>query len=128
MEYEDARETVNTAFYTSPVISQAIYTALEQFGFQKGTILEPALGTGHFFGTLPEKFEGSKLFGVEKDSISGRIAKLLYQRRILKYMGLRKHSFLTIFLILPLEMCRLGISVSMITAMQSINSRYMIIF
>ena len=53
-EYEDARETVNTAFYTSPVITQAVYNALDKFGFRKGTILEPALGVGHFFGTLPE--------------------------------------------------------------------------
>ena len=93
MEYEDARETVNTAFYTSPVISQAIYTALEQFGFQKGTILEPALGTGHFFGALPEKFEGSRLFGVEKDSISGRIAKLLYPKADIKIRGFEETQF-----------------------------------
>jgi len=92
-EYEDARETVNTAFYTSPVISQAIYTALEQFGFQKGTILEPALGTGHFFGTMPEKFEGSRLYGVEKDSISGRIAKMLYPDADIKIRGFEETQF-----------------------------------
>ena len=56
-EYEDARETVNTAFYTSPVITQAVYNALDKFGFRKGTILEPALGVGHFFGTLPETMQ-----------------------------------------------------------------------
>ena len=92
-EYEDARETVNTAFYTSPVISQAVYMALEQFGFQKGTVLEPALGTGHFFGTLPEQFAGSRLYGVEKDSISGRIAKLLYPQAEITIRGFEETQF-----------------------------------
>ena len=58
LEYDAARETVNTAFYTSPVITQAVYKALEKFGFRKGSILEPALGVGHFFGTLPECCSG----------------------------------------------------------------------
>lgn len=92
-EYEDARETVNTAFYTSPVISQAVYMALEQFGFQKGTVLEPALGTGHFFGTLPAQFAGSRLYGVEKDSISGRIAKLLYPQAEITIRGFEETQF-----------------------------------
>lgn len=83
-EYADARETVNTAFYTSPVITQAVYSALDKFGFRKGTILEPALGVGHFFGTLPENMQESKLYGVEKDDISGRIAKLLYPKAQIK--------------------------------------------
>lgn len=86
-EYKDARETVNTAFYTSPTISQAVYAALEQFGFEKGSILEPALGVGHFFGALPENMQGSKLYGVEKDDISGRIAKLLYPNAKIKIQG-----------------------------------------
>ena len=92
-EYEDARETVNTAFYTSPVISQAVYAALEQFGFQKGAILEPSLGTGHFFGTLPETFAGSRLYGVEKDSLSGRIATLLYPQAEIKIRGFEETQF-----------------------------------
>lgn len=92
-EYEDARETVNTAFYTSPVITQAVYGALEKFGFRKGTILEPALGVGHFFGTLPETMQESKLYGVEKDDISGRIAKLLYPKAQIKVRGFEETQY-----------------------------------
>ena len=128
MEYEDARETVNTAFYTSPVISQAIYTALEQFGFQKGTILEPALGTGHFLAHCQRSLKEAGFLAWKKTVFPAGLQNCCIQRQILKYVGLKKHSFLTIFLTLPLAMCRLEISVSMITAMQSINSRYMIIF
>lgn len=92
-EYEAARETVNTAFYTSPVITQAVYYALEQFGFKKGSILEPALGIGHFFGTLPETMQDSKLYGVEKDSISGRIAKLLYPKAEINIKGFEETQY-----------------------------------
>ncbi len=92
-EYEDARETVNTAFYTSPVITQAVYDALEKFGFQKGSILEPALGVGHFFGTLPESMQESRLYGVEKDDISGRIAKLLYPKAQIKVKGFEETQY-----------------------------------
>lgn len=86
-EYEAARESVNTAFYTSPAITTAIYKALEQFGFHKGSILEPALGVGHFFGTLPESLSGCWLYGIEKDDISGRLAKLLYPEAEIKIQG-----------------------------------------
>ena len=92
-EYADARETVNTAFYTSPVITQAVYGALEKFGFRKGTILEPALGVGHFFGTLPETMQESRLYGVEKDDISGRIAKLLYPKAQIKVRGFEETQY-----------------------------------
>ncbi len=92
-EYEDARETVNTAFYTSPVITQAVYNALDKFGFRKGTILEPALGVGHFFGTLPETMQDSRLYGVEKDDISGRIAKLLYPKAQIKVRGFEETQY-----------------------------------
>ncbi|MEY8518249.1 DEAD/DEAH box helicase family protein [Lachnospiraceae bacterium 29-84] len=92
-EYADARETVNTAFYTSPVITQAVYHALEKFGFRKGTILEPALGVGHFFGTLPETMQESSLYGVEKDDISGRIAKLLYPKAQIKVRGFEETQY-----------------------------------
>ena len=92
-EYEDARETVKTAFYTSPVITQAVYGALEKFGFRKGTILEPALGVGHFFGTLPENMQESRLYGVEKDDISGRIAKLLYPKAQIKVRGFEETQY-----------------------------------
>ena len=93
LEYADARETVNTAFYTSPVITQAVYGALEKFGFRKGTILEPALGVGHFFGTLPETMQDSRLYGVEKDDISGRIAKLLYPKAQIKVRGFEETQY-----------------------------------
>ena len=92
-EYADARETVNTAFYTSPVITQAVYGALDKFGFRKGTILEPALGVGHFFGTLPETMQDSRLYGVEKDDISGRIAKLLYPKAQIKVRGFEETQY-----------------------------------
>lgn len=92
-EYEDVRETVNTAFYTSPVITQAVYHALEKFGFRKGTILEPALGVGHFLGTLPETMQDSRLYGVEKDDISGRIAKLLYPKAKIKVRGFEETQY-----------------------------------
>ena len=92
-EYEDAMETVNTAFYTSPVITQAVYNALDKFGFRKGTILEPALGVGHFFGTLPETMQDSRLYGVEKDDISGRIAKLLYPKAQIKVRGFEETQY-----------------------------------
>ena len=92
-EYDDARESVNTAFYTSPVIIDAIYQGLEQFGFQKGSILEPALGVGHFFGSLPETMHGCKLYGVEKDDISGKIAKLLYPKAEIKIRGFEETQY-----------------------------------
>ena len=92
-EYEDARETVNTAFYTPPVITQAVYGALKKFGFQKGSILEPALGVGHFFGTLPETMQNNRLYGVEKDAISGRIAKLLYPKAQIKVKGFEEIQY-----------------------------------
>ena len=93
LEYDAARETVNTAFYTSPVITQAVYKALEKFGFRKGSILEPALGVGHFFGTLPETMQESRLYGVEKDDISGRIAKLLYPKAKIKVRGFEETQY-----------------------------------
>lgn len=78
-EYEAARSTVNDAFYTSPVITQAIYEGLANIGFDGGEILEPSMGVGNFFGTMPDKMrENSNLSGIEIDSISGRIAKKLY--------------------------------------------------
>ena len=92
-EYEEARETVNTAFYTSPVITRAIYGVFEKFGFKRGSVLEPALGTGHFFGALPEAMGDCKLYGVEKDGISGRIAKLLYPEAKIEIKGFEETQF-----------------------------------
>ncbi len=77
-EYEAARATVLDAHYTSPAIIKPMFDALRNMGFEKGNILEPSMGVGHFFGMLPEDMSESKLYGVEIDSISGRIAKQLY--------------------------------------------------
>ena len=92
-EYMDARESVNTAFYTSPEIIEAAYQGLSQLGFKQGTILEPSVGVGHFFGAMPEEMRGSKLYGVEKDDISGRIAKLLYPKAKIKIDGFEETQF-----------------------------------
>lgn len=92
-EYTDARESVTTAFYTSPEIIKAIYQGLSQFGFKQGTVLEPSAGVGHFFGAMPEEMRGSRLYGVEKDSVSGRIAKLLYPEAKIKVCGFEETQF-----------------------------------
>jgi N12 class adenine-specific DNA methylase/adenine-specific DNA methylase len=77
-EYEAARASTLNAHYTSPTVIRAIYEAVGNMGFQTGNILEPAMGVGNFFGCMPEEMNGSKLYGVELDSITGRIAKQLY--------------------------------------------------
>ncbi len=77
-EYKDALHSTLTSFYTPNIAIDSIYKALDKFGFEKGNILEPSCGIGNFFGRLPSKFDKSKLYGVEIDSISGRIAKKLY--------------------------------------------------
>lgn len=90
-EYEAARSTVNDAFYTSPVITQAIYEGLSNIGFNGGEILEPSMGVGNFFGTMPEKMrENSNLAGIEIDSISGRIAQKLYPEADIAINGFEK--------------------------------------
>ena len=92
-EYRAARATVTTAFYTPPEVAAVIHEALRGFGFNGGNVLEPSMGTGHFFGTLPEQLRGSRLFGVEKDSISGRIAKLLYPQAKIQIKGFEETDF-----------------------------------
>ena len=77
-EYAAARASTLNAHYTSPTVIRSIYDAVEKMGFQTGNILEPACGVGNFFGMLPESMQGSRLYGVELDSISGRIAQKLY--------------------------------------------------
>ena len=77
-EYTAARASTLNAHYTSPTVIRAIYDALAQMGFEKGNILEPSMGVGNFFGMLPDSMQGSKLYGVELDSITGRIARKLY--------------------------------------------------
>ncbi|MBO5348559.1 MAG: DEAD/DEAH box helicase family protein [Clostridia bacterium] len=77
-EYKDASHSTLSSFYTPNIAIDGIYNALAKFGFEKGNILEPSCGIGNFFGRLPNEFEKSKLYGIELDSISGRIAKKLY--------------------------------------------------
>lgn len=90
-EYEAARSTVNDAFYTSPVITQAIYEGLSNIGFEGGEILEPSMGVGNFFGTMPDNIrENSNLAGIEIDSISGRIAQKLYPEANIAINGYEK--------------------------------------
>ena len=92
-EYAAARETTLTAFYTPPVVIRSIYAALGQMGFQQGNVLEPACGIGHFLGMLPESMAESKLYGVELDDISGRIARQLYPRSSISVQGYEKMDF-----------------------------------
>ena len=89
-EYAAARASSLTAFYTSPVIIEAMYKALAQMGFQSGNILEPACGVGNFIGMIPEEMAGSHAYGVEIDSISGRIAQQLYQNSSISVNGFEK--------------------------------------
>ena len=89
-EYAAARASSLTAFYTSPVIIAAMYDALSQMGFQGGNILEPACGVGNFIGMLPEDMAASRTYGVEIDSISGRIAQQLYQNSPIAVNGFEK--------------------------------------
>ena len=86
-EYAAARGTTLNAHYTSPIVIQAIYEAVGRMGFQTGNILEPSCGVGNFFGMLPEEMQGSKLYGVELDSITGRIAKQLYPKANITIAG-----------------------------------------
>ena len=92
-EYREARATVTTDFYTPPEVAAAVGEALVQFGFAGGNMLEPSMGTGHFFGTMPEALRGSRLFGVEKDNISGRIARLLYPQADIQVKGFEETDF-----------------------------------
>ena len=89
-EYAAARASSLTAFYTPPVVIRGIYKALSQMGFQQGNILEPSCGTGNFLGLLPADMAGSKTYGVELDSISGRIAQQLYQNASISVNGFEK--------------------------------------
>ena len=89
-EYAAARASSLTAFYTSPVIIRAIYQALEQMGFREGNILEPSCGVGNFIGMIPDSMAGSHAYGVELDSISGRIAQQLYQNSSIVVTGFEK--------------------------------------
>lgn len=86
-EYSQARESTLTAFYTPPVVIRPMYKALENMGLKTGNILEPSCGVGNFIGMLPDSLEDCKLYGVELDSISGRIARQLYQKSTVAVQG-----------------------------------------
>ena len=89
-EYEAARESTLTAFYTPPVVIRSMYQVLERLGFQRGNILEPSCGVGNFIGMRPGNLADSKIYGVELDSISGRIAQQLYQKSSIAVRGFEK--------------------------------------
>lgn len=92
-EYTAARESTLTAFYTPPVVIQAMYQALGNMGFAQGNILEPSCGVGNFIGNLPDRMKGSKVYGVELDNISGRITRQLYQRQNISICGFEETVF-----------------------------------
>lgn len=92
-EYAAARESTLTAFFTPPVVIRSIYAALGQMDFTQGNILEPSCGIGNFLGMLPESMSGSKLYGVELDDLSGRIARQLYQKSSIAVQGYEKTAF-----------------------------------
>ena len=79
-EYKNARNSTLTAFYTPPIVINAMYEILQNMGLKEANILEPSCGVGNFFGMLPTELENCKMYGVELDSISGRIAQQLYQK------------------------------------------------
>lgn len=92
-EYSAAKATTLNAHYTSPTVIRAMYDALGQMGFEGGNILEPSMGIGNFFGMLPEEMQNSRLYGVELDSITGRIAKQLYQKADITVDGFQKTAY-----------------------------------
>ena len=86
-EYDSARESTLTAFYTPPTVIKAVYKAMEQMGFREGNILEPSCGIGHFIGMMPDSMSESKIYGVELDTISAGIAQQLYQKTSIAAQG-----------------------------------------
>lgn len=92
-EYISARESTLNAHYTSPEIIRTMYETLHRMGYTKGNLLEPSMGTGNFFGMLPEEMQGSRLYGVELDSLTGRIAKQLYPQAAIQVTGFEKTNY-----------------------------------
>ena len=92
-EYTAARESTLTAFYTPPTVIRSVYAALEQMCFTQGNILEPSCGIGNFLGMLPDEMSESKLYGVELDDLSGRIARQLYQKSSIAVQGFERTAF-----------------------------------
>lgn len=93
VEYEAARESTLTAFYTPKTVIDGVYRTLSDMGFKSGNILEPSMGIGNFIGNLPDEMRRSKFYGVELDSVSGRIGKLLYPESEVQIKGLEETSF-----------------------------------
>lgn len=92
-EYEAAKESTLTAFYTPKIVIDGVYKTLSDMGFKSGNILEPSMGVGNFIGNLPDEMNKSKFYGVELDSVSGRIAKLLYPESDMQVKGFEETSF-----------------------------------
>ena len=92
-EYEAAKESTLTAFYTPKTVIDSVYKTLSSMGFKNGNILEPSMGIGNFIGNLPDEMKKSKFYGVELDSVSGRIGKLLYPESDIQIKGLEETSF-----------------------------------
>ncbi|HEO4149680.1 TPA: DEAD/DEAH box helicase family protein [Streptococcus agalactiae] len=92
-EYEAAKESTLTAFYTPKIVIDGVYSTLSEMGFKNGNILEPSMGVGNFIGNLPDEMSKSKFYGVELDSVSGRIAKLLYPESDVQVKGFEETSF-----------------------------------
>ncbi len=92
-EYEAAKESTLTAFYTPKIVIDGVYSTLSEMGFKSGNILEPSMGVGNFIGNLPDEMSKSKFYGVELDSVSGRIAKLLYPESDVQVKGFEETSF-----------------------------------
>ena len=92
-EYDSAKESTLTSFYTPPQVIDGVYSALEQMGFKKGNILEPSMGVGAFVGSIPDTMSNSKVYGVELDSISGRISKKLYPESDIQIKGFEETNF-----------------------------------
>ena len=92
-EYEAARQSTLTGFYTPKAVIDGMYSILSDIGFKKGNVLEPSMGIGNFMGNLPDEIQGVKFYGVEQDSISGRIAKLLYPASNIQIKGFEETTF-----------------------------------
>ena len=98
-EYREARASTLNAFYTSPTVIKAMYEALDNMGLQQGNVLEPSCGIGNFMGLVPESMDGLRMYGVELDSISGKIAKQLYQKNTISVQGFETTTYQDSFLI-----------------------------
>lgn len=104
-EYKSARSSTLTAFYTPPIVIKAIYQTLQNMGAEQANILEPSCGTGNFLGMIPQNMESSKLYGVELDTISGKIAKQLYQKANIKIEGYEKANLQDSFFDIAIRQC-----------------------